>query len=92
VESVARTHVAEIMFIMLTNANVNRNDRQARTEEYLRGVRTVVGALAGSALHKDRSPVCGSPRTVIRQILSARRNCDDREKRKSFSPHVNAIF
>jgi len=34
--AVARTRVAEITFIMLTNANVNRNDRQARTEEYLR--------------------------------------------------------
>jgi len=36
---------------MLTNANVNRNDRQAKTEEYSHKVRTVVGVLAGFALH-----------------------------------------
>lgn len=56
-----RRRAAEVTFIMLTNANVNRNDRRARTEEYSRKVRTVVSAR--SVLREDRLSVCGSPRT-----------------------------
>lgn len=75
VRYVTKTRAVEVTFIMLTNANVNRNDRRARTEEYSRKVRTVVSAVG--EIRAPRGPLVSLrfAENVTRRILSARRNC-----------------